>query len=94
MRAELAQDGIQVTIVSPSTTQSEFFDSLVDTNPDQKSASLGSWTPERVARKALAAIRARRSEVICSLGGKALVYADRLAPPLMNFILAQGRKAN
>ncbi len=92
LRAEIAQDGIQVTIVSPSTTQSEFFDSLVETEPEQKSASLGSWKPERVARTALAAIRARRSEVICSLGGKALVYADRLSPPLMNVILAKSKK--
>lgn len=89
LRAEIAKEGIQVTIVSPSTTQSEFFDSLVDTNPDQTSNSIGSWKPERVARTTLAAIRARRSEVICSLGGKALVYADRFAPPLMNVILAK-----
>ncbi|QDT06370.1 putative oxidoreductase [Rubripirellula lacrimiformis] len=87
LRAELAPDGIQVTLVSPSTTKSEFFDSLVHTSPDQSSASIGSWSPDRVARAALAAIIARRSEVILSLGGKALVYADRLSPPLMNRIL-------
>ena len=90
LRAELACDGIQVTIVSPSTTRSEFFDSLIETELGQESKSLGSWPPERVARTTLAAIRARRSEVICSLGGKALVYADRLVPPLMNAILAKG----
>ncbi|MCG8650999.1 MAG: SDR family NAD(P)-dependent oxidoreductase, partial [Pirellulales bacterium] len=89
LRAELASDGIQVTIISPSTTRSEFFDSLVETEAGQESKSLGSWPAERVARTTLAAIRARRSEVICSLGGKVLVYADRLAPPLMNAILAK-----
>jgi short-subunit dehydrogenase len=89
LRAELAPGGIQVTLVSPSTTRSEFFDSLVGTEAGQTSASVGSWTPERVAEKTLAAICARRSEVICSLAGKALVYGDRLAPPLMNAILAQ-----
>ena len=89
LRAELASDQIQVTIVSPSTTRSEFFDSLIETSPDQSSSSLGSWSPDRVARTALAAIRARRSEVVCSWGGKALVYADRLSPPLMNMILAK-----
>ena len=89
LRAEIAGDGIQVTLVSPSTTRSEFFDSLIDTNPDQSSNSLGSWSPERVARTTLAAIRGRKSEVICSLGGKALVYADRISPPLVNAILAR-----
>ncbi len=89
LRAELASDGIQVTLVSPSTTRSEFFESLIDTDPATESRSIGSWSPERVARTALAAIRRRRSEVICSLTGKLLVYADRLAPPLVNKILAK-----
>ncbi|MGB7343956.1 MAG: SDR family NAD(P)-dependent oxidoreductase [Pirellulaceae bacterium] len=87
LRSELASDGIQVTLVSPSTTKSEFFETLIDTDPGTKSNSIGSWPPERVARAALSAIRSRRSEVICSWGGKALVYADRLSPPLMNAIL-------
>ncbi|WP_146454682.1 SDR family NAD(P)-dependent oxidoreductase [Rubripirellula tenax] len=89
LRAELAPRGIQVTLVSPSTTDSEFFDALVHTGADQTSSSIGSWTPDRVARAAMAAILARRSEVILSLGGKALVYADRIAPPIMNAILKQ-----
>tara|TARA_R110002049_G_scaffold2750_2_gene21354 strand:- start:47825 stop:48619 length:795 start_codon:yes stop_codon:yes gene_type:complete len=91
LRAELKPAGIQVTLVSPSTTRSEFFDSLVDTDPDQTSKSIGSWSPQRVARTTLAAIRGRKSEVICSLGGKALVYADRIAPPLMNAVLARSK---
>lgn len=92
IRAELAGDGIQVTLVSPSTTQSEFFDSLIETEAGARSKSLGSWQPERVAQAALAAIIARRSEVICSLGGKSLVYADRIAPAIMNTILARTQR--
>jgi short-subunit dehydrogenase len=87
LRAELADEGIAVTLVSPSTTRSEFFDSLVGTASDQKSASVGSWPPERVAREALKAIEHRSDERILSLGGKALVYADRVCPSLMNWIL-------
>ena len=89
IRAELAADGIQVTIVSPSTTRSEFFDSLIETDPEPESKSIGSWAPERVARTTLAAIEARRSEVICSLAGKAFVYADRFAPPIVNAVLSR-----
>ncbi len=91
LRAELALDGIQVTLISPSTTRSDFFDSLIETDSEQQSASVGSWPPERVAKKTLSAIRARRSEVILSFAGKALVYGDRIAPPLMNAILARRR---
>lgn len=87
VRAEWAGDGIQVTLVSPSTTSSEFFQSVVETDVDRHSRSIGSWHPDRVARATLAAIAARRAEVILSLGGKALVYADRLAPPLVNRLL-------
>jgi len=88
LRAELRPLGIQVTLVSPSTTRSEFFDSVIDSDPGTTSQNWGSWSPERVAGATLAAIRARRSEVILSLGGKALVYADRICPPLMNRLLA------
>lgn len=90
LRAELAADGIQVTLVSPSTTKSEFFDSLIETDPNQQSRSFGQWDPQKVANKAFNAICKRRSEVILSLGGKALVYLDRVCPTLMNKILAQG----
>lgn len=92
LRAELAPDGIQVTLVSPSTTRSEFFDSLIETESSASSKSFGAWPAGRVARTTLAAIEARRSEVICSLAGKSLVYADRFAPPLMNRVLATRRK--
>ena len=89
VRAEWKPDGIQVSLISPSTTSSEFFDAVIDTDPDEVSQSIGSWSPERVARAALTTIMARRSEAVLSLGGKALVYADRLSPPMMNFILAK-----
>lgn len=89
LRAELREEGIQVTLVSPSTTESEFFDAVIETAAGHTSKSLGSWPAERVARATLSAIMARRAEVILSLGGKVLVYADRLSPPLMNRLLAR-----
>lgn len=92
LRAELYPSNIQVTLVSPSTTASEFFDAVIETEATAKSPSLGNWTPARVARAALSAILARKSEVILSLGGKALVYADRISPPLMNFAVAERGK--
>lgn len=89
IRAELAAEGIAVVLVSPSTTRSEFFESLVGTSGDQESKSIGSWPACRVAKSTLSAITACRSEVILSLGGKALVYADRLCPPLIHKLLAK-----
>lgn len=89
LRAELGKEGIQVTLVSPSTTRSDFFDVLIDTDPNQKSKSMGSWPAERVAAVTLSAIEKRRDEVICSVPGKLLVWADRVCPPLMNWILRE-----
>ncbi len=89
LRAELAGEGVQVTLISPSTTKSEFFDSLVDSGSTKPTRSLPGQSPERVARTILAAIRRRRSEVICSTAGRLLVYGDRLSPPLMNFIVSK-----
>lgn len=89
LRAELLGSGIHLTMVSPSTTQSEFFDALVDSDPNAKSKSIGSWPADRVARATLAGIRRRRTEVILSVGGKMLVYADRFSPPLMSRVLGR-----
>lgn len=93
LRTELAPHGITVTLVSPSTTQSEFFDTLIETKADARSKSMGQWPASRVARATLAAIRNRRTEVILSLGGKALVYADRLAPPIVSAVLTRSVEA-
>lgn len=91
LRAELYPSGIQVTLVNPSTTRSEFFDAVIDSAPREKRWGLGSWPPDRVARATLRAIRRRRAEVILSAGGKLLVYADRLAPAVVNFAVASRR---
>jgi len=89
LRAELINDGIQVTVVSPSTTNSEFFDSLVDTDTPHSSVEQGGWPAERVAATALRAIKSRGGEVVLSLGGKALVYGNRCCPTLLNRLVAK-----
>ena len=94
IRAELAGTAVQVTLVSPSTTQSEFFDSLVETAAGAQSRSLGSWTPERVANAAMRAIIKRQDETILSAGGKLLVFADRLWPGLMNRVLRRSDRGS
>ncbi len=50
LRAELAQQGIDVLLVSPNTTRSEFFDSLLE---QQGEVAVNPWSmsPDRVARR-------------------------------------------
>lgn len=89
LRLELRPKGIDVVTISPSTTSSEFFDSLLDSEPIEKSVRFGVQSAERVAHSILGAVRKGRRELILSPGGKALVWLSRLAPGLMDKLLLQ-----
>lgn len=88
LRAELAPQSIDVLLVSPSTTATEFFDAA----PDQSTkphGRFGAMPAETVARHAVDAIAAGRHEIILSLGGTLLVWLDRLCPSLANWLIAR-----
>ncbi len=89
LRSELASHGIDVLLVSPSTTNSEFFDNVLENQDRLPWLNWGAMTPERVARKTIRAIRAGRHEIILTPGGKLLVWLDRLCPPLVNRLVAR-----
>lgn len=87
LRAEFAPLGIDVLLVSPSTTKSEFFEQAVGQSgrsPNRFSA----MTAEAVARCIVAGMLGGRHEIILSAGGNALVWLDRLCPPLANWLVA------
>ena len=88
LRVELSPQ-IAVTLVSPSTTRSEFFDVLVDTAEGVGRPRPGGWTPAKVANATIAAMIRRRAEVILSPAGKALVLGDRIAPGLLDRLLGR-----
>jgi len=88
VRAELAPLGIDVLVVSPSTTTSEFFD-VAAGQSTKLQGRFGAMPAETVARHAVAAIAAGRHEVILSLSGKLLVWLDRLCPPLADWLVAR-----
>jgi short-subunit dehydrogenase len=88
LRAELAPQGIDLLLVSPSTTTSEFFQ--VAAGASQRSPErFSSMSAEAVARRAVAAMAAGRHEIILSPGGKLLVWLDRLFPTLMDRLIAR-----
>ncbi|MEQ1825515.1 MAG: SDR family NAD(P)-dependent oxidoreductase [Pirellula sp.] len=89
LRVELARKHIEVLMLSPSTTQSEFLDSLVDTKASEKSKAIGIMSAERVAELAISALVRSKREMILSLGGKALVWAGRLFPRLTDRVLGR-----
>ncbi|MCE9525296.1 MAG: SDR family NAD(P)-dependent oxidoreductase [Planctomycetales bacterium] len=87
LRAELARDKIDVLLVSPSTTQSEFFEHVLG-NKEKPRGRFGAMTPAKVARRIAWAMRSGRHEIILPLGGRLLVWLDRLCPPLADRLVS------
>jgi short-subunit dehydrogenase len=73
LRVELIQDGIKLLMVAPSTTRSEFFNSLIDSN--ETPARGGPWaqSAEAVAGRVCRVLTKGRRESILTFGGKAFV---------------------
>ena len=87
--AELAGEGIDLLLVSPSTTITEFGDHVLESPHPPRRTGWGAMSAEAVAARTLRAMRSGRHEVILSLPGKLLVWLDRISPPLLNRILAR-----
>lgn len=97
LRLELKPSGIDVITISPSTTGSEFFGSLIDTQASAvdrgdsearfSRSRFGIQSAEQVAHSILRAVKMRKRDLILSPGGKALVWLGRLAPQLMDAVL-------
>ncbi len=93
LRAELADQGVDMLLVSPSTTDSEFFDSVLE-NSTGKSWKLSSaQSPEVVARKTISAIQRNKHEIILTWSGWGLVWLDRLFPSIANRMVARFGKS-
>jgi short-subunit dehydrogenase len=86
LRIELGREGIDVLLVSPSTTSSEFFDVAIGSTPGT-TALKDAMSAEAVAHRIVAAMRSGRREIILSATGKLLVWLDRLCPPLASWAL-------
>jgi short-subunit dehydrogenase len=88
LRAELASFGVDVLLVSPSTTDSEFSEHVLENRVATKSFGRG-MSPVAVARRTVRAIERGRHEVVLSFGGRLLVWVDRLCPPLADWLVAK-----
>lgn len=82
LRAELASNGIDLTMISPSTTDSEFFDHAIQDTTQKKWKGGSASSVARVATATIRAMTKGSHDVILTLGGKSLVLLDRLAPTL------------
>lgn len=89
IRAELASQGIDVLVVSPGTTETEFFDHVIQQTGEPSWPKHAPVTAAKVARQTVRAIRRGRHEIIPYRWGKLLCWLNRLSPGLVDRLMAR-----
>ena len=89
LRAELAKDGIDVLVVCPGLTRTNFSQNMLEQKARLQMDHLRGMTPEAVAEATLRALERGRNEVCLSLGGRLLVLVSRFFPRLADRIAAR-----
>jgi len=87
IRAELEREGIGVTLISPGTTDTDFFDHLLtrqESTPWKKQTAV---SPEAVALQTVRAIQKGRHEIYPNWRGRLLVWLNRFCPSLVDRIM-------
>ncbi len=87
IRPELAQLGIDVLLVSPGTTESQFYEHVLNPGEKQPWPEQRAIPAKRVARLVVRAIERGRREIIPSGRGRLLVWLNRLAPALVDRLM-------
>lgn len=86
IRTEFSRLGIDVLLVSPGTTQTEFFQHALENRqvpwPEQRGVP-----PELVARRTVKAMERGRKEIVVNPRGRALVLLNRFFPSIVDRIL-------
>jgi short-subunit dehydrogenase len=80
LRAELAKDGIDVLLVNPGLTQTNFSKNMIEQKAKVQMDHLRGMTPEQVAIKSLNSLAAGRNEVTLTLQGWLLVQVAWFLP--------------
>jgi len=89
LRAELSAQGIDVLVVSPGTTTTEFFDSVLENRSKAAWPEHRPVTAEYVARKTVQAMRQGRHEITPYFWGKTLCWLNRLSPGFVDRLMTR-----
>jgi short-subunit dehydrogenase len=93
LRAELAKDDIDVLVICPGLTQTNFSQNMLEQRARLQMDHLRGMTPEQVATATLRAIEQGRHEIYLTLQGKLMVYVSRFFPRLADRIAARRVRA-
>lgn len=89
IRAEFAPMGIDVLVVSPGTTETEFFDRVIERTAEPKWPEHKPISPARVAVAIVRAIRAGKHEIIPYHWGRVLCWMNRLSPGFVDRLMTK-----
>lgn len=89
LRAEFQPMGIDLLVVSPGTTETEFFDNALELHSQPPWLESRGLPAEKVAREAVAAIASGRHEIIPNFRGRLLCRLQRLCPTFVNRLMAR-----
>ena len=89
IRAEWSKWGIHVLLINPGFTATDFERNLVVDTSRYPTQHLRGMSADRVANKALEAIRRRRLEVTLTPDGRLLLLVNRLCPRLVDLGFAR-----
>ena len=85
IRAELAKDGIDVLVVSPGLTQTNFSKNKLEQKARMQMDHMRGMTSEEVASATLRAIERGSLDTTLTFKGKLLVLVNRFAPWVVDF---------
>jgi short-subunit dehydrogenase len=86
IRAELSKDGIDVLVVCPGLTRTNFSKNMLEQKAKLQMDHLRGMTPEAVARAILRALERGTNEVCLSWAGRLVVWVSRFLPRLADRI--------
>jgi len=89
LRAELAKDGIDVLVVCPGLTDTNFSKNMLEQKARMPVDHMRGMKPEKAAVATLRAIERGRHEVCLTFQGKLLVFVSRFLPRLADRIAAR-----
>src|SRR5262245_57922806 len=85
IRAELAKDNIDVIVVSPGLTQTNFSKNMLEQKARMQMDHMRGMTSEEVAAATMRAIERGSLDITLTLKGKLIVLVNRFAPWVVDF---------
>jgi short-subunit dehydrogenase len=93
LRAELARFDIDVLVVNPGLTQTNFSKNMIERNARLQLDHLRGMTSEQVAAATLSALARGKNEITLTLQGKLLVFFSRFLPRFVDYMIRRKVRA-